>query len=55
MTEITNNKELALGPPPSWAPFKGFSVLFDNPGVSLSSAGGTGLPGPVRRSSCLPG
>jgi len=37
MITITNNK--VAGFEPRWAPFAGFSVLFDNPGNSLAQVG----------------
>lgn len=32
MIPITQSKIAAIGPPPQWASFKGFSLLFDTPG-----------------------
>lgn len=37
MISITNAK--VAGFTPRWAPFRGFSILFDNPGQSLTQAG----------------
>ena len=40
MITITNNK--VSGFAPCWAPFRGFSLLFDNPGASVAERGGFG-------------
>lgn len=37
MIPITQSKIAAIGPPPQWASFKGFSLLFDTPGEHLET------------------